>query len=246
MDFYNWTLRVSAPLSEYFMDSRFPQADVAMGITSAVTRASHAARQEPEAFYEWLANMGCAATNVVFFDGPTPSHPTKVNLILVSPDHDLACAAREERPNAPKFVNYFYTIPEWLRERPFDSSLIQFPQWVLGALSAPHAVLTIPGKESAFEILLLGARDRVMCEPDSHLAELIAADIYAAVTSKLPQSNSIRRDLDDFRRDVDKFGLSDREMEKMAMRSMERRGLKQERRKPVMSALAGYAHRKSF
>jgi len=240
MNFNNWTLSVSAPVTEYFRDPQFEDADAAKGITAQVKRAAHAVGESPDAFYEWLANIGCAATNVVFFDGPIPSHPTRVNLILIAENAELTPTIRDERLKAPKSVNYFYTAPEWLKEMQFESSVVQFPEWILGALSASHTVLSAPGNETGFGFMLFHARKRVMGDMDGHFADLVAADIYAAITAKLPKERSILTDLPDFRKARSNFGLSNDKMTDMAIHAMEKRRVKPERRKPLMKALEAY------
>jgi hypothetical protein len=240
MEFHNWTLSISAPITEYMRDSQLVEADSAKGITAQVKRAAHAAGESPDAFYEWLANIGCAATNIVFFDGPVPSHPTRVNLILIAENAELTPTIRDERLRAPKSVNYFYTAPEWLKEMQFENSVVQFPGWVLGALSASHAALSAPGNETGFGFMLFRARERVMGNPDGHLADLVAADIYAAITAKLPKERSLMTDLPDFKKECSKFGLSNDKMTDMALRAMERRRVKPDRMKPLMKALEAY------
>jgi hypothetical protein len=241
MKLYNWTLSISPPLYEYFDTPRVGVVEAEKNVETLIRSATGGEGETPEYFVEWLSNIGCAVTNVVFFDGAGPFGMGRINLLLISPDSDLAAAVREEKQKAPKSVNYFYTTRQWLGEPQGESSSFPFPQWILGVMSSPHIALSNSlGTDSAFKLLLVFAREKFEDNPAANAADLVAADIYSSATSRLPKENSIVKMLPDFKRELSGMGISDKEMAKLAVRAMEKRGMRAAFRPAVSKALALY------
>jgi hypothetical protein len=238
MKLYNWTLRVIDPVTDCFGVPLAGTENAAKEVQAIFHRASKAAGEKHELLIDWLSNIGCAVTNIVFFD-PAPLEKNKINLILISPDNDLAVALREDKQKAPSCVNYFYTTKEWIRELPGESFTLQIPQWILGSLASSHIMLSnAKGIDSAFEVLLLPARRRFSNDPVPNIADLIAADIYFSVTQKLPSENSMRKMLPAFKKEM--VVVSKDEMTRLAVRAMEKRCVKKDLREKVIRAFAVY------
>jgi hypothetical protein len=224
-----------------------PPGEAAANVTQLVEYATSAAGETPESFEEWLANIGCAVTHAVFFNGVRFDGSQKINMILLSENDDHACIIRDAKQTMPKAVNYYYTTREWLRERAGDSTHLQLPQWLIGSLCAEHVVLSrptgmgdVPERDSAFQVLLLPIQVRFLDHADDHIADLLVADVYASETSRLPGENSMMKALPDFKREMALCGISDKEMMNLAIRSMERRCVKSEARPGVLRALEAY------
>ena len=239
MKLYNWTLSVIAPDLKFFTFPQFGIGNAEKEVRGLVAKATRASGEKPEVFIEWLANIGCAVSQVIFFDGLS-FDPRKINLILVTSNSDLAPLLREEKHRAPKSVNYFYSTHEWLRELPGEGSFFQPPQWILGVIASPHVMLSKNISDSALETLFLPARNRFTYEPFGNIADLVAADVYVEKTLGLPPENSLRKVVSDFKKTMEQCGVTNQEMTKLAIRSMEKRRVKNEMREPVMRAFTHY------
>lgn len=222
MNLDNWLLSVAYPIPTCFENCHSEPNGVRKNIESMVSSAAQSSGVSAGTFYEWLAVTGCLLTNVIFYDGTDYSDSSKVHLLLVADDPDFAKMVKELKDGAPGMVSYFYTTLTWLSELSPERSTFQVTQWIPALLSSEHAMLSTDSNcNTRFGDVREAVRNRFLRDPEGHIAELVAADIYTKTTARLPEENSIQKMPTRFKTAVS--DLRDPEIECMAIRTLEKR-----------------------